>query len=83
MDYPLGEWSGNSCEVFECIDAMTPGSELMKMLDLLTFDSTHPTFVKLNNDNKPKDIREVLIYFTFVLILNMYILTGGKPEEGF
>lgn len=27
MDYPLGEFAGNSCEVYEALQFMKPGSE--------------------------------------------------------
>lgn len=47
MDYPLGEWAGNSCEVYECVQAMTPGTETIKILDKLNFDETLPGFIRL------------------------------------
>lgn len=83
MDYPLGEWSGNSCEVYECVEAMTPGTELNNMVDLITFDETLPGYIKLRENNKPEDIRDLLIYFTFALTLNMWVISGGHPKEGF
>lgn len=39
MDYPLGIWSGNSCEVWECVLAMTPGSEYCKIVDNLKYNA--------------------------------------------
>lgn len=38
MDYPLGTWSGNSCEIWECIEAMTPGSLYCDILDRITYN---------------------------------------------
>mmetsp|Transcript_12033 Transcript_12033/g.1082 ORF Transcript_12033/g.1082 Transcript_12033/m.1082 type:complete len:81 (+) Transcript_12033:464-706(+) len=80
MDYPLGEWAGNSCEVYECVEAMTPGTETIKILDKLNFDETLPGYVRLGSDNKPTDIKDLLMYFTFALTLNMYVLSGAHPK---
>ena len=38
MDYPLGRMVGNANEVWECIEAMTPGSIYTKILDKISYD---------------------------------------------
>lgn len=76
MDYPLGEWAGNACEVFESIEMMKPQSVYVQLLNELHFDKNSPGFVRLRSDNKPKDIKDLLVYFTFSLILDTAILAG-------
>lgn len=38
---------------------MTPGTELIKILDKLHFDESLPGFIRLNSDNKPNDYRDI------------------------
>jgi thymidine phosphorylase len=42
MDYPLGLMVGNTCEVWECLEAMNPGSAYTKILDDLEYSENFP-----------------------------------------
>lgn len=77
MDYPLGVQVGNLNEVYECVDAMTPNSDYcLRLQEKFFFDKDAMGFVKLNSLDSPKDI---LIYITLVLAVNMAMLGGAEP----
>lgn len=77
MEYPIGEWSGNSCEIYESILAMTPGSDYCKIIEQnLSFSETSPCFVKIGSDNFPQSPKEILVYLTFGLLMNTVMLSG-------
>lgn len=78
MDYPLGEWVGNRAEVWECVDAMTPGSVYCKYLENdIVFDPKVPGKLALKNPNLTEiDTRLSLVFITAALAINMLELSG-------
>ncbi|KRX02744.1 Pyrimidine nucleoside phosphorylase, C-terminal [Pseudocohnilembus persalinus] len=83
MDYPLGLWAGNSCEIWECIDAMTPGSDYCSILDRIQYNENSHGKIQLNNQkNEMTDIRELLVFITVVLTLNSLIISGEDAKTG-
>ncbi|KRX05537.1 Pyrimidine nucleoside phosphorylase, C-terminal [Pseudocohnilembus persalinus] len=81
MDYPIGQWVGNSCEIWECIQAMTPGSDYCNILDRIQFNEKNHGKIQLNNQNNDlTDIREMLVFMVVALTLNSLIISGEKPN---
>lgn len=64
MDYPLGEWIGNTCETMECIEAMDNTAEnnpYFESLNRIQLDESVTGLIRL-------EIRsniDILVYFTF------------------
>lgn len=86
MDYPLGEMVGNRCEVWECVEAITPGSIYCKFLENeIEFNPNVPGKLSLKNPNMEIiDTRLALVFITAALAINMLELAGYKDlKEGF
>lgn len=79
MEYPLGEHIGNCNEVWECVEAMTPGSSYIKILEeKIQFDGASEIFLKPIQITSNKDI---LIFITTALAMNMMKLSGSTNME--
>eukprot|EP00825_Cyclidium_porcatum_P030135 TRINITY_DN31_c0_g1_i1.p1 TRINITY_DN31_c0_g1~~TRINITY_DN31_c0_g1_i1.p1 ORF type:complete len:529 (+),score=110.20 TRINITY_DN31_c0_g1_i1:198-1784(+) len=79
MEYPLGEQIGNNNEVWECVEAMTPNSSYIKILqEKILYDPQSECLLKPITITSNKDI---LIFITAALALNMMKLAGSTDLE--
>ncbi|KRX00803.1 Pyrimidine nucleoside phosphorylase, C-terminal [Pseudocohnilembus persalinus] len=81
MDYPLGNFVGNSAEVYEALKFMEIGSEYQKILEKrVIFDQNFVT--KLRLENGVQGAKDNLVYIVVSLALNMLELSGVESAEG-
>ncbi len=61
-------------EVWECVQAMTPNSDYVKILrEKISFDNTSECYLRLSRHESPKD---ALVFITTALAINMLTLSG-------
>ncbi|KAL4466141.1 hypothetical protein ABPG72_000687 [Tetrahymena utriculariae] len=79
MDFPLGEHIGNANEIYECIIAFDPKSEYCNSVRRLQYCKNTPGLVKF--ENGVQSAVDVLVIITFVLALQMYLVSGLESDE--
>lgn len=71
MDFPLGEWTGNACEIYEIMAALGPSNpDYSPIWEKIQFDANLPGFVKLGNENKPDSSKDLIVLISFALTLS-------------
>ncbi|EGR33895.1 pyrimidine-nucleoside phosphorylase, putative [Ichthyophthirius multifiliis] len=79
MDFPLGEHIGNANEIYECIQSFDPTSKYGDSARRLQFDKGVKGLVKFQ-DGLQSGV-DLLILITFVLALQIVIVSGKEQDE--
>jgi hypothetical protein len=74
MEFPLGEHIGNANEIYECVISFNPDSIYGKSVSRLSYRSDAPGLVEF--EEGVQSAVDVLVLITFVLALQMYIVSG-------
>jgi len=82
MDYPLGEWVGNSCEVYECLEMFKPSSSYYKIFKEKIYIRQNETGLnKIALKEKINSVKDNLVLVSIALAIYMFVLNGKKTEE--
>lgn len=79
MEFPLGEHIGNANEIYECIISFDVESAYAESVRRLRFDKNIPGLVDF--ESGVKSSIDVLVIVTFVLALQMYLVSGLESDE--
>lgn len=78
MEFPLGEHIGNANEIYECVASFDPASVYGDSVRRLRYNAETAGFVEF--ETGVTSAVDVLVLITFVLALQMYLVSGLQND---